>query len=335
MTITHNSIRPFAGAALAAVALAGTHSAAASTTPPAPATYTSTTFAIPFEVTLPDWLPPDSGPTAERPNFVKWESADGERAVRFLVPMSVVEPGGTTRVEVPDDYVAHLLSFGDVGASFDEPIETTVDGYPATIVTATTSEEFHGALGCDSDGTSSFGECAGLIPDTTLHIAVIDTGDLTLLVWERDAGVDGDVDYSSFDAMLASLHFRDEAPPATGPADLASPMDGMWTTTVTMDELADSPLLYDAGEINDQNWGDLTFTFDSGRFTETQHNAAAVWAGTGTYDIDGDVITINRDNGEQFVMRWHIGGDALVLERDDTIGAAPTPWIINPWTRQS
>ena len=29
-----------------------------------------------------------------------------------------------------------------------------------------------------------------------------------------------------------------------------------------------------------------------------------------------DVLTIDRDNGEHFVMRWHLDGDTLVLERD-------------------
>jgi hypothetical protein len=34
-------------------------------------------------------------------------------------------------------------------------------------------------------------------------------------------------------------------------------------------------------------------------------------------------------------MRWHLDGDSLVLERDDSLGAVPTPYIIKPWTRQS
>ena len=56
---------------------------------------------------------------------------------------------------------------------------------------------------------------------------------------------------------------------------------------------------------------------------------------SGTYAVDGDVLTLDRDNGEHSVMRWHIDGDTLQLERDDSLGEAPTPFIINPWTRQS
>ena len=32
-------------------------------------------------------------------------------------------------------------------------------------------------------------------------------------------------------------------------------------------------------------------------------------------------------------MRWRIEGDTLTFERDDALGTAPTPLIINPWTR--
>jgi hypothetical protein len=51
------------------------------------------------------------------------------------------------------------------------------------------------------------------------------------------------------------------------PANVATALDGVWTTSVTEHELASSPLLYDPDEVNDQNWGDLTFTFDKGHFT--------------------------------------------------------------------
>jgi hypothetical protein len=39
-----------------------------------------------------------------------------------------------------------------------------------------------------------------------------------------------------------------------------------------------------------------------------------------------------RVGGEQFVIRWHIDADTLVLERDDALGIAATPWMLNPWT---
>ncbi len=104
--------------------------------------------------------------------------------------------------------------------------------------------------------------------------------------------------------------------------------------SLTEDELVSSPLLYDEHEVNDQNWGDFTLTFEEGRFTESQQNAEASWSMTGDYHVDGDELTLDRDNGEHFVLRWHLDGDTLVLERDESIGVVPTPFIINPWTRQ-
>ena len=54
-------------------------------------------------------------------------------------------------------------------------------------------------------------DCFGLQPDLVLRMAVIDTGDHTLLVWVRDIAGAGerDIEYDSFDAMLASLRFGD------------------------------------------------------------------------------------------------------------------------------
>jgi hypothetical protein len=174
-------------------------------------------------------------------------------------------------------------------------------------------------------------------PDLILHMAVIDTDAGPLLVWQRDFVDAGPIDYESFDEMLASLHFREDATPATepAPADVASPIDRVWTTSVTRDELANSPLLYDAGELNNQNWGDLTLIFNNGRFIYTQHNPEAVWAATGTYRVEDDVLSLDQDNGEQFVVRWHVDGDTLTLERDDSLGIAPTPLVVNPWNAQA
>ena len=124
-------------------------------------------------------------------------------------------------------------------------------------------------------------------------------------------------------------------PPTSPPSAVASPIDGVWTTSLSRDELASSSLLYDQGELNNQNWGELTFTFEQGRFIYGQVNAEATYAGSGTYRVEDDLLYQDWDNGEQFVMRWHLDGDTLVLERDDSLGEVPTPFIITPWSRQS
>ena len=68
-----------------------------------------------------------------------------------------------------------------------------------------------------------------------------------------------------------------ECPIAAAPASATAapsgptPIDGVWQASFTEEELAASPSLYDAGEINDGNWGDSTLTFDgAGRVTFEQ-----------------------------------------------------------------
>jgi hypothetical protein len=52
------------------------------------------------------------------------------------------------------------------------------------------------------------------------------------------------------------------------PAAIAEPIDGVWTMSLTYDELAEALEVSDAGDINNQNSGDSTFRFDDGsRFT--------------------------------------------------------------------
>ena len=72
----------------------------------------------------------------------------------------------------------------------------------------------------------------------------------------------------------------------------ATALDGVYRTSFTREELAESPLLKDAGEINDQNWGDLTLTFDRGRVTFTQRNDLDRSSTSGTYTMDGKAITL-------------------------------------------
>ena len=72
--------------------------------------------------------------------------------------------------------------------------------------------------------------------------------------------------------MLASLRFDDQRQPTTVTTarPTATPIDGTWTTSFTRAELASSPLLYDQGEINDDNWGTFTLTFEQGAFVIAQ-----------------------------------------------------------------
>ncbi len=114
-----------------------------------PATYVSTSFVAPFEVTPPEWVTPE--PAAELPNFVTWEGSEVDRGIRFLVPLNVYLPGATSPTAPPDDYLAYLLGQSEHGATFEDVVETTVDGRPATVMTATTPSSLDGSLGCQEE----------------------------------------------------------------------------------------------------------------------------------------------------------------------------------------
>ena len=298
------------------------------------ASYTSTSLVIPFEVALPEWLPAE--PSAVLPNFVTWEATDVDRGVRFLAPLSVYPPGSDEPAPVPDDYLTYLLGQAEHGAEFADVVETNVDGHPATVLTATVPDSLDGSLGCQADDLSA-ADCFGLQPDVIIRMAVIDVDGQTLLVWVRDIRGDDSqtIEYDSFDAMLASIRFLDEGAPTTTTVteNLATPIDGEWQMELSYEELAGSPLLYDEHEINEFNWGTFTLTFEDGRFTETQSNPDASWSGSGTYRVEGDVLYLDRDDGEHFIMRWSIEGDTLRIERDESLGVVPTPFILEPWSR--
>ena len=83
---------------------------------------------------MPAWLP---GPASvDEPNFVTWEATDVDRAVRFLVPVELYAPGASDPSPPPDDYVAYLLGQAADGAELTDITNITVDGHPATLVTA-------------------------------------------------------------------------------------------------------------------------------------------------------------------------------------------------------
>lgn len=304
---------------------------AETTAPVNGATYATKAFDVPFDVTVPAWLP--NAPSIDQPDFVTWETPDGVRAVRALIPVAVYPPDGSGTTPPPKDYLTYLLAQADHGAHFTDQTQTTVGGRPATILTASSDDHLEGSIGCP-EATMAAGDCFGLQPDLSLRIAVIDDGDKTLLVWLRtNVGVDAAVELASFDQMLASIRFSDrdvEAPVSSSAG--ATPIDGVWTATWTLDELAAAPLL-DPSEVNDENWGQYTLTFAQGQATAAQTNPKKTSTFTGTFHIEGDTITWTLGT-DQFVMRWSISGDQLTLTRDDSLGIGPTPFIVKPFTRQ-
>jgi TRAP-type transport system periplasmic protein len=117
----------------------------------------------------------------------------------------------------------------------------------------------------------------------------------------------------------------------------ASPIDGVWTTSFTRDELAASPLLLDSGELNDQNWGDFRMELNQGKVRLTQHNDLDHYSTSGTFTVDGNDVTLRPTEGgnagEVFTFRWSLFQDTLSFERHPSMPISPTPIILKPWTR--
>jgi TRAP-type C4-dicarboxylate transport system substrate-binding protein len=117
----------------------------------------------------------------------------------------------------------------------------------------------------------------------------------------------------------------------------ATALDGVYRTSFPKKELVESPLLYDAAEVNDQNWGNFTLTFDHGRVTFTQRNDVDSYSTSGTYTLNGKAITLSftegGNAGETFAARWSLYRDVLTFERDASLGTIPTPYLLTPWRR--
>jgi TRAP-type C4-dicarboxylate transport system substrate-binding protein len=115
----------------------------------------------------------------------------------------------------------------------------------------------------------------------------------------------------------------------------ATALDGVYRTSFTREELSKSPLLYGPAEINDQNWGDFTLTFDRGRVIFTQRNDVDSYSTSGTYTLDGKAITLKFTEGvnagETFAAKWTLYRDVLTFER---LGEVPTPYVLKPWRRE-
>ncbi|GAA3563769.1 hypothetical protein [Kribbella ginsengisoli] len=117
-------------------------------------------------------------------------------------------------------------------------------------------------------------------------------------------------------------------PPA---AAAASKLDGVYRTSFSKAELAASPLLYDAGEINDDNWGDLTLTVKEGQVTLSKRGSGSA---TGTCTVQGDTVLLSfTGTGETFGFHWNLYRDTLTFRRDESLGPGPTPFLVKPWRR--
>jgi len=214
-------------AALSALALlvvpgcssGGTTSAAAkastaSPSPPASQTYASKNFVVPFTTTVEASL--KSPPHLDSRNLLFWDAVNSSfNKVRFLVPTNLYRPGSFTSEAPPKDYLKYLQSLTSHGVKLSDVVKVTVDGHPATLMTATSSPDagfdgfFDGTLGCPNTGADQAEGCYGIQPDLALRISVIRVGDTTLLAWARTSRAKPDMTFfAMFEGMLRSVRFR-------------------------------------------------------------------------------------------------------------------------------
>lgn len=175
------------------------------------APYSTRHFVVPFTVDPPHWLPPE--PAVDEKRFLTWvgDGVDIDRAVRFIAPVGVYDPGGDGRrlTPVPRDYVRYLRGLERYGGDISASTSIEVDGHPATLVTASTSTGLSGSLGCQQRGLAP-DDCFGLQTFALLHIAVVDVDGVTMVAWARTlpGAAESDDDFAAFQEMLAGLKFR-------------------------------------------------------------------------------------------------------------------------------
>ena len=313
-----------------ATATAGTTTSPATSGAGTGSDYASTSFTVPFDVTVPAWLGPV--PTIEQPRFVTWESPSADRAVRFLVPVNVYPPGGSGPVPPPADYVDYLLAQAAHGAHFTDEAHTTVGGKPTTIVTATVDDGLDGSLGCpDTDVAAA--DCFGLQPELALRIAVIDTGDTPLLIWLRGKAGTA-TDNESFANLLSTVRFSDR--PVQAPATaVATRLDGIYHWTLSKDDARTHGTPDDrTPEALAHYPAELAMTLTDGHWTLTTGGTAGPVEGSGTYRVDGDEV--------KFEWGGNVLTFAFTVDADGTLHLDPLQpidsgdafvWATEPWTK--
>lgn len=143
---------------------------------------------------------------------------------------------------------------------------------------------------------------------------------------------------------------KEDAPPAdtitcpsaeTTPTPDSSRLDGVYTQSTTMDELA-------AADDEDMgvgllviNHGDLVLVIDGDRFAFTLENDYVCTWQYGTLALDGDLLEmsflagsgpVSNKAGEHFVFEWSLYRDSLTFGPPPR-GLSPTNFRVEPWRR--
>jgi hypothetical protein len=188
-----------------------TKTAATSASSPASQTYASKTFVFPLTVTVDASL--KSPPDPDSRHLLSWDAANSsDNKVRFLVPTNLYRPDSTISKAPPKNYLTYLQGLTSHGAQLSNVTKVTVDGHPATLMTATSTGlpgVLDGTLGCPSTDADQAEGCFGIQPDLSLRIAVIPVGNTTLLAWARTSKANPDGEFfAMFERMLKSVRFH-------------------------------------------------------------------------------------------------------------------------------
>jgi hypothetical protein len=177
-------------------------------------TYSSKAFVLPLTVTVDAAL--ESPPNPDSHNLLSWDSASIDKWVRFLVPVNLYRPGSSVREAVPKDYLKYLQGQTKDNVEFSDVTKITVDGHPATLMTATSTIDashpqgfLDGSLGCPKPHAEQHEGCYGIQPQGIIRLAVVDVGGTTLLAWARTNKDHPDQAFDAmFERMLTSVRFR-------------------------------------------------------------------------------------------------------------------------------
>jgi hypothetical protein len=169
---------------------------------------------VPLSVTVDASL--KSPPHLDSRNLLYWDVANSSvNKVRFLVPTNLYRPGSSISEAPPKDYLKYLQGLTSHGVELSDVVKITVDGHPATLMTATSTSAagpqgfFDGTLGCPNTGADQSEGCYGIQPDLSVRLAVIPVGNTTLLAWARTSNPHpNEAFFAMFERMLNSVRFR-------------------------------------------------------------------------------------------------------------------------------
>lgn len=196
--------------------------------PPSPAsqTYASKDFMLPLTVTVDASL--KSPPAVDFTTFLTWDAAhSSSNKVRFLVPTNLYRPGSLNPEAPPKNYLTYLRGLTSHGVKLSNVVKITVDGHPATLMTAASDSAagppgfFDGTIGCPDPASDQEESCYGIQPDIVIRLAVIPVGKTTLLAWARTSKANPDETFfAMFERMLKSVRFRTIVERSWDPAEV-------------------------------------------------------------------------------------------------------------------